>query len=219
MRSPACKYQQPGFWEWTLGKQDVWNDLFVPPEELRQPVFVNACVADERRFLLDSNWACYPDTESVLGFVQYIFLPTVFYYVLHPENDRLMVPIQSTAELLEMVQTTDSPHRLAMSGFVFELSAVWQRTGKQREIALRRFCSRFNRYWQREDFQLSLHIFSHAEEVASYLKELVWCEELFEEEFGYSYAQLDELCTRFETEPFAKHLLLNWLNSRVGSLT
>ena len=109
MRSPACKYQQPDFWEWTLGKQDVWNDLFVPPEQLRQPVFVNACIADEQRVLLDSNWACYPDTESVLGFVQYIFLPTVFYYVLHPENDRLMVPIQSTAELLEMVYSADPP--------------------------------------------------------------------------------------------------------------
>ncbi|WP_085833009.1 hypothetical protein [Clostridium merdae] len=219
MRSPACKYQQPDFWEWTLGKQDVWNDLFVPPEQLRQPVFVNACVADEQRVLLDNNWACYPNTESILGFVQYIFLPTVFYYVLHPENDRLMVPIQSTTELLEMVYSSESPHRLAMSGFVFELSSIWQRSGEQQELALRHFCSRFNHYWQQKGLQLSLNIFCCAQEVALYLKELIWCEELFLEEFGYSYAQLDELCRRFETEPFAKHLLLNWLNTRVSSLT
>lgn len=219
MRSPACKYQQPDFWEWTLGKQDVWNDLFVPPEQLRQPVFINACVADEQRVLLDNNWACYPDTESILGFVQYVFLPTVFYYVLHPENERLMVPIQSTSELLEMVYSSESPHRLAMSGFVFELSSIWQRTGEQQKTALCHFCNRFNRYWQRKGLQLSLNIFCCAEDVATHLKELVWCEELFEEEHGYSYAQLDELCTRFETEPFAKHLLLNWLNTRVGSLT
>lgn len=219
MNSPACKYQQPGYWEQTLGRQDVWNSLFAPPEQLEHPVFVNACVADRQRTLLDSNWACYPDAESVLGFVQYIFLPTVFYYVLHPENDRLMVPIQSTAELLEMVQTTDSPHRLAMSGFVYELGAVWNHPEERRRQALSRFCVRFNHYWNRQDCEFCLNIFSDVDSVATYLKEIVWCEELFEEEFGYTYHGLEELCRRFKTEPFAKHLLLNWLNTRVGTLS
>lgn len=218
MNSTACKYNQPEYWEWTLGQQDVWNDLFVPPEQLAAPVFVNACVADEKRILLDSNWACYPDIESVLGFVQYIFLPTVFYYAMHPENDRLMVPIQSTPEFLELIQKTDTPHRLAMSGFVYELCAIWSHTEQKQWDAFTRFCSRFNQYWENRDEMFSLNIFPKAEAVASYLKEQVWCEELFEEEFGYSYSQLDELCSRFETELFAKHLMLHWLNTRVGSL-
>ena len=218
MNSPACKYSQLGYWEWTLEKQDVWNNLFVPPEQLSSPVFVNACVIDDRRVLLDSNWACYPDSESVLGFMQYIFLPTVFYYAMNPETDHLVTPIVSTPEFLELIQKIDTPHRLAMSGFVYELCAVWKHTGQKQWDALLRFCARFNQYWKEQGFLFCLNIFSGAEEVASYLKELVWCEELFEEEFGYSFQQLDELCQRFEEEPFAKHLLLHWLNTRVGTL-
>ncbi|TQI65413.1 hypothetical protein [Clostridium sp. KNHs216] len=218
MPGPSCKYRQPGYWEWTLGKQDVWNDLFVPPEQLETPVFINACAVDGQRLLLDSNWACHPGIESVLGFVQYVFLPTVCYYVLHPKNGRLMTPVQSPPELLETIRRSDSPHRLAMSGFVYELSAVWRRSAETQWATLGRFCDRFNRYWECQDVLFSLNVFPNVEKVVFYLKEQVWCEELFQEEFGYTYSQLDELCRRFETEPFAKYLFLNWLNTRAGCL-
>lgn len=216
--SSACKYSQSEYWEWTLGKQDVWNDLFVPPEQLSHPVFVNACVVDSGRSLLDNNWACYPGLEPVLGFVQYIFLPTVFYYAMHPEIDRLVVPVLSSEEFLEQIRESDSVHRLAMSGFVYEALSLWNQPEHRQAKALEKFCARFNRYWEQQDSLFCLNLFFSPHTVASYLKEQLWCEELFSEEFGFTYQQLDDLCNRFDEEPFAKHLFLHWLNTRVGCL-
>lgn len=218
MNSPVCKYNRPYYWERTLQRRDVWNGFFAPPDKLTNPIFINTCVADRSCGFLDNNWACYPGVEALLGFVQYVFLPAVFYYVVHGGDEGLLIPIGSRQKLLKNLRESGSPHKLAMSGFVHELNAIWTRAKNERMRALERFCSRFNRYWEGQDCQLCIHVFFGTASVADKVKKSIWCKELFQEETGLTYRQFDQLCARFQTEDFAKHLLLRLLNVRIGTL-
>lgn len=219
MKHSVCKYDCPDYWEWILKKREVWNGFFAPPEEhIASPLFINTCVANGSSGFLDNNWACYPSMESLLGFMQYVFLPTAFYYVIHKGNNRLLTPLCSRQKLLKSLGESGSPHKLAMSGFVYELSALWAKEESERFNALNRFCSRFNRYWEHQDCQLSVHVLMGTASLAHKVKKSIWCKELFQEEIGLTHSQFDDLCTRFQTEDFAKHLLLHLLNMRVGCL-
>lgn len=43
----------------------------------------------------DNNWAVYPNVESLLGFVKYIFIPTVFFCYVNNTSEEIVTPIAS----------------------------------------------------------------------------------------------------------------------------
>ncbi len=53
----------------------------------------------------DNNWAVYPDAESLLGFLQYIFIPTVFFCYTNNTSEEIVTPTASKKELLEEIKT------------------------------------------------------------------------------------------------------------------
>lgn len=217
MNSSVCKYSLPDYWEATLIKKDVWNGLFGPSDELGTPIFVNTCVIDSKNKFIDNNWACYPDMQALLGFVQFIFLPTVFYHLIDDWACELITPICSEQELLTMILGSRSPHRMIMVQLE-QLAAVWDCEESQRQNALEQFCRQFNLHWHQQGRRVALDVYFGVSAVADKVKSVIWCDELFAEETGFTVHQFNRICDRFKHDAIAKHILMRVLNHGVGCI-
>ena len=61
-------------------------------------------------------------------------------------------------------------------------------------------------------------LFEEVPQVFEYIKQQIWCEEVFYEDFGCSYSWLEKLCQSFTNGSFFRYRLLHFLNDRVGCL-
>lgn len=218
MRDSISKYRFPEYWEAALAQKDVWNGVFDTGESLHAPIFVNTCVIDQGGGLFDNNWACYPNIQALLGFVQYVFLPTVFYYQTEQENGPLTTPIYTKSEFLSETLSSASPHKLAMASQIKQVETIWTLAEQSQQTAMRQFSLRFNHYWAQQSCKIVLELSFGVQDIADKLKEIIWCEELFAEETGYTTQEFDRLCARFQKEDLARHILMRVLNERVGCI-
>lgn len=218
MANTVCNYGSHGFWEHSLAQKDVWNGFFAPPQALAQPLFVNTCIIDAQAGIFDNNWACYPDATSLLGFMQYVFLPTVFYRMENRSDAQLATPICSCEEFLEMVEQSCFAHRASLFLLIDQMFALWQAPEQQQAQLLCDFCERLNRFPQQSGLTVFARVFDGVGSVNRQIKDSFWCEELFCEETGFSYKRFDRLCQGFEKDTFSKQLMLKFLSQNIGCL-
>ncbi len=217
MKPAGIQYSSHTCWERYLTQKDVWRSLF-QPSGARYPLFVNTAIEDRRRGISDVNWAGYPDVYALLGFLQYVFLPTAFYGMLHPEARCLYTPVLPADALLEWIQESNVLQKDALCTFLSELDEFWELDRVPLMHALSAFCARFNACFSRGGVTLYVQIFRSTYEVAQYVEDAVWADDLFEEDFRITPKELDDWCRRFYHEPFARHWFLKFLNERVGLL-
>ena len=215
MTKNGC-YRDLLYWERALTQKDIWKGLFVPPEEMANPILVNSSLVDSHRGLIDNNWACYPDAASVLGFVQYIFMPTAFYFLSHPEERQIWIPIQPENDLLKELFLSRHPLCWQMAGFVKEAERMWELDQHSLCRTLPRFCARLSRTLSYDGVTLHVRPFRNTFEVSGFLQEIFWCEEVFREDIGVTPRQFDRFCRQFYQEPASKALFVRFLNYRVG---
>ena len=218
MQPVISKYESVSYWETMLTRCDVWQGCLSPAMRMVDPVIVNTTVIDQRIDLLDNNWACYPDMRSVLGFMQYIFLPMAFYLKLHPENDCLYIPLDDPAFFLSTIKKSDVPERDEMTGCLRTLDALWLLPDAKLPKALLDYCAAFNRQWNGNTSIFHIQPFQNTHAVAQRIRQEIWSESMLKEDLGLSARALDEFCTQFYKAPRIRDLFLRFLNHRVGCL-
>ncbi|MBN7772750.1 hypothetical protein [Clostridium aminobutyricum] len=218
MKRRNSKYNKSYYWEELLGREDVWKDMLVPPDKMSEPVFINACLIDKDSGLIDNNWACYPDANALLGFIKYVFLPTVSYYMINTEREDIYTPVSSFEEFLDYIKESSWEDKHQMVDFAWELDGFWDMEQQESLHSVRQFCRKFNAFWSGKEVEWSIQIFFDTYEVGGYIKELIWCEELFKEDVGLSFQQLDDFCRRFYQESVNKHFFVRFLNNCIGCL-
>ena len=218
MKPAAAAYNGHTCWEGYLAHKDVWQSLFQPTAGATYPLFVNTAIEAPARGIFDVNWAGYPDVYALLGFLQYVFLPTAFYSMLHPQAGQLYTPVLPTAELLDWIAESDAPQKDAMRAFLSELDAMWELDRIALTHALGTFSERLSDAFSATHTALYVRIFRSTYEVAQSIKDAVWAEDVFKEDFRITSGELDDWCRRFYHEPFARHSFLKFLNERVGLL-
>lgn len=219
MKPAGAAYNGHTCWEGYLTNKDVWQSLFQPAAGANYPLFVNTAIEDRAHGIFDVNWAGYPDVYALLGFLQYVFLPTAFYSMLYPEHGQLYTPVLPTAELLEWIQESSTPQKEAMRTFLNELESLWELDRIALAHALSAFTERLSAAFSATHTVLYVRIFRSTYEVAQSIKGVAWAEDVFEEDFRITTSELDDWCRRFYHEPFARHSFLKFLNERVGLLT
>lgn len=214
-----CKYNNHYYWEGALARKfDVWQSHFDETADPYQVLFVNTTLIDYPRSTLDNNWACYPDSKALLGFLQYIYLPLVFYFTLHKDNDKLLIPIASTEELLASIEDSGSADATLMAAALEELTGLWQLDENACRTALADFCRRFNETWYRTDSILHIGLFDSTQAIARHLLEEQEFPEVLEEDIGLSPAQLTALCDNFYSDTFARKTFIKVLNNTIGCI-
>ena len=212
-----CKYNSHYFWEGVLSNnRDPWKSCF---EDLQSPtdaIFVNTVVIDYGRNTLDNNWACYPGVKSLLGFLQYIYLPMAFFYIINRECRELYIPVRSSSSFVEYVTASGCLHSKVMADSINELKNCW---GLEDELCLRKiktFCRKFNEFWKGDDLILNIGVFSNTFEISTYIRKNMGFAEVLEEDAGFTPAQLYKLCKGFYKDKFLQKTFVKILNNRIG---
>ncbi|MDU4959484.1 MAG: hypothetical protein E6X17_02285 [Sporomusaceae bacterium] len=209
-----CKYNHHQYWESLLPK-NPWQGSFAA-KNMEQAVFVNTVIIDHRRDILDNNWASYPNIKSLLGFLQYLHLPLVFFHTLRPDKQELLVPVCSSAEFLELIDQSGSERAPAMRQALAELDRCWQLDDEQCLLALRNFCRGFNALWQQGDYILNIGIFADTLEIARYILDQNPFPEVLEEDTGLTPGGLLDMCNNFYHEPLLRRNFVKLLNHKIG---
>ena len=214
-----CKYDSHYYWEGTLaGKTDVWQRHFDDKADPHQALFVNTALIDYPRNTLDNNWACYPDSKSLLGFLLYMYVPLAFYFIIHEENEKLLIPIAATQELLDSIQTMNREDAAAMYSTIEELVSFWELDESACRTALQHFCRRFNETWYSDNTILHIGIFTSTQAIAHHILEEQEFPEVLEEDIGLTARQLKELCDKFYSDTFTRKTFVKILNNKIGCI-
>lgn len=212
-----CKYNHHHYWENLLAKQKKpWQSCFVPFEAASHAIFVNTTIVDYQRNTLDNDWSCHPDIKSLLGFIQYLHLPLVFYYTLNQDKEALFFPISSSNDFIEYIQESGSVHAQMMADAIAELSSFWELDNQTCLEKLQDFCLKFNSYWYQDNLILNINIFSNTYEIANYLIGLNEFPEVLEEDIGLTTNQLFSMCDNFYREQFIQKNFVKILNHKIG---
>ncbi|QDR82739.1 hypothetical protein [Sporomusa termitida] len=214
-----CKYNSHYYWEGTLaGKRDVWQSHFDDKADPQQVLFVNTTLIDYPRKTLDNNWACYPDSKALLGFLLYIYVPLAFYFIMYEENEELLIPIASTQELLASIQQLNREDAAAMLSTIEELVSCWELNESACRTALQHFCRRFNETWYGGSTILHIGLFTSTQAIAQHILAEQEFPEVLAEDIGLTPRQLKELCEKFYSDTFIRKTFVKILNNKIGCI-
>lgn len=68
------------------------------------------------------NWGCYNSVKALLGFIQYVYIPTAFFHILNKDYDDIFIPICSSDCFLEYIVESQSDYKEFMKASIEELS-------------------------------------------------------------------------------------------------
>jgi hypothetical protein len=214
-----CKYNSHYYWENTLlQKEAVWQSSFAEGSNVSEVLFLNTTLIDYPRQILDNDWACYPNSKYVLGFLQYIYLPLAFYFTIHKDVDKLFIPISTTGEFIVSIQESGVADASRMIQSLEELSHFWRYNEPDCRAALCDFCQRFNTVWQRDSTILHIGLYTNTNEIARRIISGYSFPELLIEDIGYTPEALSQLCEDFYTNPFIQKTFIKLLNNNIGCI-
>lgn len=214
-----CKYNNPYYWEDVLlKKRNLWRDDFAEIKSPHDAIFINTAVIDYERDVIDNNWACYPDAKSLLGFIQYVYIPLAFFYIINITNQDLYIPICSHSEMLEYINDSGSEYGDVMKTSLDELNTYWELDSVSCLEKLREFSNKFNSFWYHENSIFHLGIFGSTFEIADYLIHTTEFGEVLEEYIGLTTIQLKDICENFYTDRFSKRSFVHILNNNIGCI-
>ena len=141
----------------------------------------------------------------------------VLYYSMYG-NDELKMPLVSTGALCDYIAGRDVKNKAAMLELLQKLQQLWQLPEGECLQQLQDICTAFNSHRLDTTAVAQILLFEEVPQVFEYIKQQIWCEEVFYEDFGCSYSWLEKLCQSFTNGSFFRYRLLHFLNDRVGCL-
>lgn len=210
------RYNQLTYWEKFLEKPNS----FLGEETItsESTIFVNASLIARSNSLVSSQWLCFPNSYAALGFLQYIYFPTIFYH-LFEETESLMVPLLTTDEVLSLVGSNETNYFPQLNQVLDACKKLWNLEEQECSVQLKQICSEFHlKVATYPEIKCQILFFDAAYQISEYVKRQIWSEEVFYEDFGCEYSWLENLCSNFTKAPFFRKRLLQFLNHRLGYL-
>ena len=100
MKNYEC-YNELTYWDKFLSEKRLATVGFCE-DNTQETVIVNASIIAAEMQIFSSQWLCLPNCYAVLGFLQYVYFPTVFYHSMYG-NDELKMPLVSTGALCDYI--------------------------------------------------------------------------------------------------------------------
>jgi hypothetical protein len=214
------KYNDSYYWENIIfEKRNHWKSLFLDLPIKKDTIFINTTLINYSKDVIDTNWASYNDVKAVLGFLQYVYIPTGFFFALN-DLEEIYVTIGTSEVILEELneQFHDNNHIKIMEKFITELNTYWELDEDECKIKLKEFCRKFNAYWNTYDDKLCINLFYSINEIEKYIfeSEIIQFAEVVEEEIGLSRKEFHEKFNDISENQFMSNVFLNFLNDNVG---
>lgn len=214
-----CKYSTPYFWLKKIqDNTDMWHGLFDNIPLNRNSIIIAPTIVNSYTNLDENGWSIYPNIYSVLGFLSYMYLPTVRKSLITRSVDNDYDYTFVLKELLEK-DIEMYPEKVQqvkqLQNFFVEAQRQWYKKPEQSIEGLKRWSVHFNKDWEEEEFMShSVTIFTSPIEATQYLintNENILDVNMLENELEMTFnnflnLQSDEI---YENE---------WLNRRVTNI-
>lgn len=212
-------YQNHFYWEHQLEHSFFEKDLsFHRKSNPQNALFIHASIVNYQASFVDYHWSCFTEPKKLLGYLQYVFLPSAFYHWLNPAEKEVKIPLDSSEGLIHFLQKFPSSHTTQISEDLGGLNSLWEFQSEELLTKLLHFSTQFNLLWCSTSLQLSFHIFTDTREIATYLKKLSPFPEVFSEDYGMSPQAFEQWCCEFYQNPMIHQTFLSMLQNRVGCI-
>ena len=121
MKNYEC-YNELTYWDKFLSEKRLATVGFCE-DNTQETVIVNASIIAAEMQIFSSQWLCLPNCYAVLGFLQYVYFPTVFYHSMYG-NDELKMPLVSTGALCDYIAGRDVKNKAAMLELLNDFAAL-----------------------------------------------------------------------------------------------
>ena len=215
------RYNNLFYWENLLfKKENIWSGNFKDIPISSRSIFINTTIIDYKKNIFDNNWAVYPDKKSLLGFIQYVFMPTVFFCYVNDRNKDILTPIGSKEELIKEIKALCEKEDVIckMKYFINEIDGLWALNESQLIDELKKYCCEFNRAWHEQDTVFHVTVYSSGEEIVEEISKEDNFLEVIEEDIGMSISTLKETIGNLQENLFMKSNFIKILNNQIGCL-
>ena len=90
MKNYEC-YNELTYWDKFLSEKRLATVGFCE-DNTQETVIVNASIIAAEMQIFSSQWLCLPNCYAVLGFLQYVYFPTVFYHSMYGNDELKILP-------------------------------------------------------------------------------------------------------------------------------
>lgn len=212
-------YQNHFYWEnQLLNNPSFWGSTMPKKSDAQKVLFVHTAIVNYEAKLLDFNWSYYADREKLLGFLQFIFLPSSFYHWLNPQESIAQIPISNKEELLHFLQESSESSIHEITAVLETIDSYWKLAPVEIEENLLAFSQNFNQSWTSKNLSLSIHIFTETHQIFNYLKDFSEFPEIFQEDFGMTHSEFQKWCSDFYHNPMTQRTFLSLLQNKIGCI-
>lgn len=212
-------YQSHFYWEnQLLNNPAFWGSTLPKNTNTSKGLFVHTAIINYEANLLDFNWSYYGNTEKLLGFLQFIFLPSSFYHWLNPQESIAQIPISNKDELLDFLQKSSKNPINEIAMVLETIDSFWKLDSTEMKEKLFSFSQDFNQSWASKKLSLSLHIFTDTHQIFHHLKDFSEFPEVFQEDFGMTHSAFQNRCSEFYHNPMTQRTFLSLLQNRIGCI-
>jgi len=225
--NPVSKYDSYHFWENLIQKEAaMWENGFQNKPLTPDSIFVYTVIMDHGKDYLKSRWAYYPDAYALLGFLQYVFLPTAFFSWLDREVEGFNIPLATGEQVLkvmgELEPDLNSEILRKMAIQLEKIKDLWGASPLKCLEGLQSFSREFNHFWQEAEGKLVyFKIFESPDEIGKYVLrggEAAAALAVIEEEIDLTKGQWEAVYQNVFRDPFMRKKFIDILNYQIGCM-
>jgi hypothetical protein len=215
------KFNTFNYWyNYLCNSTQVWQGAFNRKPGTGNSIILHVVIVNQTSSDFIDAWSYFPHTDSLLGFINYIHLPAVFFSWFNRDAENFIIPIDvGVVELVSLISEQGSKEEdvREMKSNIEEIKSLWLLSHEERIKGLRAFCKRFNDKWDnhRELVFFSIDVFESPIEVAESMiksyEEEGMAEEL-EEKLGIAKGDWLQIANRANDNEFMWKRFFSILN-------
>lgn len=169
------KYSFPEYWESRV-MQNVpfWGGLFENKPLTKESLIIQPVILNAYHKQAETNWVIYPNVHSVVGFLTYIYLPTIWNALILQNKEYRYYFSDHLGEFLERDKEL-YPEKITcinhLQTFYEKLQKLWDLDEHQCMEQLKRWANEFNKDWEGDPYILhTVHLFKSPKEAVTFIK-------------------------------------------------
>ena len=215
---------------------EYWKGLISENKTIRGHMLMNRMPTDKSLYIhtvifcrnngLNNIWGYLPDIKSLIGYIQYSFLPEAFYIWIHSKYGSVpKIPIKTVEQVISdgvISEKITREEAKEMKHQVTIIKKCWDLPKNKLMPELKRFVRDFNRSWHGDSSEfLYLKIFEKPEDLGRFVLDssyMLNSEELFRKENTEDITEWLELCKNATTNKQAGEKFRNILQKNLTEL-
>lgn len=220
-------YKHYYFWEHKIiNNATLWEGYFEKKIITKDSKIIYTGIIDYEKNIFHYGFAAYPSVYKLLGFLQHVFLPTVFFTWFDRKSHEFYMPLASypnvVSEVIDYTDDIDLNLVDSMNSSHYFINNLWLFNETLLNIALKSFCEKFNTEWDRDNNKrLFLKVFDTPSEIFDFIKDSIgWSDydDFIKEEISMNLDTLKFTCENVLIEPLLNKKFIDILNINIPVL-